>query len=593
MSAPAAAMPRWDMEIVFPGLDSPEFLAAYEAWSSEIEALGALFDGLGVGAGGAAEPGRLDEVIEAFNEALRNAQPIRAFVHALVTTDSRNEPAKEWMSRLDGKSVALGKLGTRFTAWIGSQDVETLIAASEKAKEHAFALRKAHTAATHLMPPDQEDLAADLGLSGGTAWAKLHGTVSSQIEVDVDGKKMPMSAARNLAFDPDRDVRRNAYEAELAAWKLWESPLAAAMNGVKGEVGTLAKRRGWTPLESALFVAHIDRETLDAMLGAARASFPDFRRYLKAKARFLGLERLAWYDLFAPTGRGGRSWSYFEGERFVAEQFGTYSPRLRGFAERAFAERWIDAEPRPGKRDGAFCMGVRRDESRVLMNYKDAFGAVSTLAHELGHAYHNLCLAERTPLQKATPMTLAETASIFCETIVRQAALGEGSAEDQFDILEAMLQGACQIVVDITSRFEFESAVFERRAERELSGSELCQMMLEAQRNTYGDGLDSELLHPYMWAMKPHYYSAGRSFYNFPYMFGMLFGLGLYEVYRSEPEAFREGYDDLLSSTGLGDAATLAQRFGIDIRSRAFWEAGLSSIARDIDRFEELAGAAD
>lgn len=576
------------MEIVFPSLDSPEFRAAYDAWCGSLDALGALFDRHDVRAGSAATPDAFGEVVDAYNAVLTEVQPIRAFVHAFVTTDSRNDLAKEWMSRLEGKGVALGKLGTRFTAWTGSQDVEALIQASPTAKAHAFALRKARTAAEHLMAPSEEDLAADLSLSGGNAWAKLHGTVSSQIEVEIDGEARPMSAIRNLAYDADRDVRRTAYEAELKAWRLWDAPLAAAMNGVKGEVGTLAERRGWSPLDSALFFAHIDRETLDAMLGAARASFPDFRRYLRAKAKFLGLERLAWYDLFAPTGKSGRKWSYFEGERFVAEQFGTYSPKLRGFAERAFAERWVDAEPRPGKRDGAFCMGVRRDESRVLMNYKEAFGAVSTLAHELGHAYHNVCLAARTPLQKATPMTLAETASIFCETIVRQAALQEGSRDDQFDILEAMLQGACQIVVDITSRFDFECAVFERRSERELSAAELCELMLEAQRGTYGDGLDPDFLHPYMWAMKPHYYSAGRSFYNFPYMFGMLFGLGLYEVYRQDPDAFREGYDDLLSSTGLDDAATLAQRFGIDIHSRAFWEAGLQSIATDIDRFESL-----
>lgn len=578
------------MEVVFPSLDSPEFVKAFTVWSTSVDALVGLFNQCGVGAEGKAERKEFEQVLAAFNAVLTEGQPIRSFVYAYVTTDSRNELAKRSMSRLENKGVELGKLGTRFTAWIGAQDVEALIADSPAAADHAFALRKAHTAARHLMNPAEEDLAADLSLSGGMAWGKLHGTVSSQIEVQVDGKAIPMSAARNLAYDPDREVRRSGYEAELAAWKLWEAPIAAAMNGVKGEVGTLAKRRGWAPLEEALFYAHIDRETLDAMLGAARASFPDFRRYLKAKAKYLGVERLAWFDLFAPTAKGGRSWSYGEGEKFVAEQFGTYSPELKAFAERAFAERWIDAEPRPGKRDGAFCMGLRKDESRVLMNYKDAFGAVSTLAHELGHAYHNVCLAERTPMQKSTPMTLAETASIFCETIIRHAALEQGSADDQFDILEAMLQGACQVVVDITCRFDFESAVFDQRRERELSGSELCDLMLAAQRGTYGDGLDPEFLHPYMWAMKPHYYSAGRSFYNFPYMFGLLFGIGLYEVYRKDPEAFRSGYDDLLSSTGLDDAATLAAKFGIDIRSRGFWEAGLQSIRRDIDRFEALVG---
>jgi oligoendopeptidase F len=221
------------------------------------------------------------------------------------------------------------------------------------------------------------------------------------------------------------------------------------------------------------------------------------------------------------------------------------------------------------------------------MNFKPSFGSVSTLAHELGHAYHNLCLADRTQLQRSTPMTLAETASIFCETIIRQAVLqGEATEEEQLAVLEASLQGSTQVVVDITSRFRFEQAVFDQRAKRELSPREFCELMLDSQRATYGDGLDPEVLHPYMWIVKGHYY--GRSYYNFPYMFGLLFGLGLYAVYEQDPDSFRSQYDDLLASTGLADAATLASRFGIDTRSSAFWEGSLRQIEADVVRFERL-----
>ena len=213
---------------------------------------------------------------------------------------------------------------------------------------------------------------------------------------------------------------------------------------------------------------------------------------------------------------------------------------------------------------------------------------MSCLAHELGHGYHNLNLAQRTMLQRDTPMTLAETASIFCETIVREAALRKADKQEQIMILEASLQGSCQVVVDITSRFLFEQRVFEARKQRELSIDELNTLMLEAQRETYGDGLDESRLHPYMWAMKPHYYSTEVSFYNYPYMFGLLFGLGLYAQYQQDPEQFKQGYDDLLSSTGLADAATLAAQFGIDIRAADFWRASLDIVRGDIDRFEEL-----
>ena len=191
-------------------------------------------------------------------------------------------------------------------------------------------------------------------------------------------------------------------------------------------------------------------------------------------------------------------------------------------------------------------------------------------------------------MQRGTPMTLAETASIFCETIVREATLRSVDAQEQLSILEASLQGSFQVVVDITSRFLFEQRVFEKRQQRELSIEELNTLMLNAQRETYGDGLDESALHPYMWAMKPHYYST-YSFYNYPYMFGLLFGLGLYARYQEDPDTFKKGYDELLSSTGLADAATLAAKFGIDTRSSAFWRSSLDIIRRDIARFEMLA----
>ena len=261
---------------------------------------------------------------------------------------------------------------------------------------------------------------------------------------------------------------------------------------------------------------------------------------------------------------------------------------MSDFAARAFREQWIDAEPRDGKRDGAYCMPLRNDESRVFANFKPSFDGTSTLAHELGHGYHNMNLANRTMLQRSTPMTLAETASIFCETIIQQAALTRADAAEQLEILEAALQGSCQVVVDITSRFLFEQRVFEGRQQRELSVDELNALMLQAQRETYGDGLDEQLLHPYMWAMKPHYYSTGRSFYNFPYMFGLLFGLGLYARYQQDAEQFKASYDDLLSSTGLADAATLAARFGIDTRTPDFWRSSLDVVRGQVAQFEAL-----
>lgn len=593
-----STLPHWDMTVVYPSMESQEFARGYSNVVQDIDELAHLFDTRHIeGQTTAPQSGEtiktFEIIIERFNAVLEATSTLSTYIMCFITTNTHDSLAQAKMSELQKSLVTLRQLGTRLTAWIGSLDVDALIDRSTVAREHAYMLRKAKLRAAHLMTPAEEALASELNVSSGMAWSKLHSDVTSQLRVPVkvDGQiqELPMSVVRNMADEADRDVRRSAYEAELAGWKEAAVPLAAALNSIKGEVNVLARKRGWqSPLEASLFNSNIDRATLDAMLTAARESFPDFRRYLHAKARVLGLPRLAWYDLFAPVGKSDKIWEYDETARFIVEQFGTYSSRLSGFAARAFREQWIDAEPRAGKVDGAYCTPLRNDESRVFANYKPSYGGVSTLAHELGHGYHNLNLAHRTMLQQDTPMTLAETASIFCETIIREATLRKADKQEQIMILEASLQGSCQVVVDITSRFLFEQRVFEARQQRELSIDELNNVMLEAQRESYGDGLDESVLHPYMWAMKPHYYSTESSFYNYPYMFGLLFGLGLYAQYQQDPEKFKQGYDDLLSSTGLANAATLAAQFGIDIHSADFWRESLDIVRGDIERFEEL-----
>ncbi|MEJ7652388.1 MAG: M3 family oligoendopeptidase [Chloroflexia bacterium] len=589
-------LPHWDMTVVYPALSSPEFEAGFVSVVGAIERLEALFDEHNVAKQEsvpvtAETVAAFDAVANGFNTVLEEVGTLSAYVYSFVSTDSRDDQAQARLSELEQHTVRLSQLDTRFTAWIGSLDVEALIGASSTASDHAYALRRAKVEAAHQMSPVEEEIATELNLSSGSAWTKLHNNIASQlavsVEIEGETRVLPMSMVRNLAQDPNRETRRAAYEAEIAEWERSAVPLAAALNSIKGQVNTLSRRRGWeSPLEESLFNNAIDRAALDAMLDAAREYFPHFRRYLRAKAQMLGLPALAWYDIAAPIAAGGREWSYDEGTRFIAEQFGAYSAKMRDFAQRAFDENWIDAEPRPGKSDGAFCMPLRGEESRILSNYQPTFGGVSTLAHELGHGYHNLTKAHRTPIQRSTPMTLAETASIFCETIAYQAAVAQASPEEQVALLESSLEGSCQIVVDISSRFIFEQSVFEKRRERELSVEELNELMLDAQRQTYGDGLDANVLHPYMWAVKGHYYSVGRSYYNYPYMFGLLFGLGLYARYTHDAEGFKRGYDELLASTGLADAAELGARFDIDIRTTDFWRSSLDVLREQVERFE-------
>ena len=592
-------LPRWDLSALFPGLDSPEFTEGFDRLLTGIEDLVRLFDEVGVSATPASRSdavplAEFERVLNALNDVTQRLESMGSYLYGCISTDSRNELAQARFSQFQERAVALDKLQTRFTAWVGTLPIEELVERSAVGAEHDFPLRQLHAAARHLMSEEAEALAAELSPSSGAAWAKLHDNLTSQItaRVEIEGREqtLPMSAIRNLAMNPDRDIRHRAWQAELGAWEAHALPIAAALNGVKGQVLTLAARRDWAdPLDESLFWSGIDRDILDVMVEEARASFPDFRRYLRLKSRLLGITELAWYDLFAPVGDAGRRWRWPEATAFIEDQFGAYSDRLLGLARRAFVERWIDAGPRPGKVGGAYCMWLLGDESRILANYSPGYDGVTTLAHELGHAYHNLNEAGLTPLQRRTPMTLAETSSTFCETLVKEAALVDAEPGEKIYILEQSAQGACQVVIDILSRFDFEQSLFAGRRERELSIGELNRLMLAAQDATYGDALAKEERHPYMWAVKGHYYSADLSYYNYPYLFGLLFGLGLYAIYRKEPETFPDRYDALLASTGRASAAALAARFDIDLRDRAFWRSSLEVIRDDIDRLEALA----
>lgn len=598
MSKSESALPHWDMSVVYPGLASAEFENGFQSAVRSIDQLVALFDQYDVVG---REPFSVDSatveafetVIDRYNAVLAETHTLETYIACFVHTDSRNELAQAKLSELKQHTGQLSLLSTRFAAWIASLDLEALLELSPIARAHAFMLQKARQRAGYLMPPAEEALATEMCLTGSSAWTSLWNTFTSQLTItlEIDGKTqdLPMSSVRKLAYDSDRAVRRRAYEAELAAWERAAIPLVAALNGIKGEQNVLAKRRGWaSPLDAALFENNIDRQALDALMEAVHEAFPDFRRYLRAKARILDLPVLAWYDLNAPVGESERMWSFDEARQFIIKQFGTYSPRLAGLAERAFQERWIDAEPRPGKMDVSGTIDLRNDESRIMVNYKPSFCEVSILAHELGHAYHILNLAQRTALQRTIPLTLAETASTFCQIVVQQAGLQRADAKEQITILDASLQMATFLLVEITTWFMFEQDLCEKRQRSELSLETLKQMMLGAQRQVYGDALDPNALHPYTWAAWPHLFWA--SFYNFQYPFGTLFGLGLYGRCRDDPEDFKARYDGLLSSTGMGEVADLTARFGIDISTLDFWRSSLDVIRADIDRFESAVG---
>jgi pepF/M3 family oligoendopeptidase len=600
-------LPHWDLSNIFPSLESKELDGAVKDLSTRIKKLDQFLEKEKISRKGEI-PSSMErtamlvaDYLQMTNDILALAGTIRAFLYGYISTDSFNTLAKRKESEFERITVQIHQQEVLFKGWLGEVvkqgiDLGGLIAANPAVKDHNFFLQETVEQSKYLMSDEEEALASDLSLSGGSAWQKLQGTVTSQISVPFEREgvieDIPIAELQNIrSYDPDEQTRRRAFEAEIRAWESMREPLAACMNGVKGTVLTLNQRRGREDaLHEVLDQSRIDRETLQAMLGVMKESFPTFRRYFRAKAKRLGKDALAWWDLEAPVGGFEQSFTFEEARKFIVDNFSSFSPRMAEFTQKAFDQHWIDAEPRKGKRGGAFCMDIPlNEESRILANYDGSLDQLSTLAHELGHAFHNECQWGLTELQRITPMTLAETASIFNETLISESALEHAqSMEEELSILETSLVGAAGVIVDIYSRYLFETEVFEKRADAELSADDFCEIMLRCQAETYADGLDERYRHPYMWAWKPHYYSPSLSFYNFPYAFGQLFGLGLFALYQERGEDFIPDYESLLRSTGMGNAADLAARFDIDLRSPAFWKSSMDVIEGRVDRYIEL-----
>lgn len=594
---------RWDLSNVYRGLETADMKKDWQFLQKLIESAGQYFHNNGITKGDpkkikadAACADKLAHAVELMNKALMMYTTLDAFVFSYYSTDSYNKLAAQKTSELEKIGVALKNLDVMLQGFIGTvgPNLEKLCALNETLKEHRFYLEEAYEQSKYLMSEEKERLAAELALSGGQAFSKLQGVVSSQLKapVTIKGKTetMPIAQIRNLAYSADEKTRKAAYEAEIKAWESAREPLAAALNGVKGHNITLNIHRGRKSCtHHSLDMNRIDEKTHKALLAAMTSSFDMFRKYFKKKASRLKEKSLSWWNLFAPAGKSERRFTYKEACEFVVDNFNAFSKDLGGLAARAFKNKWIDVYPRDGKRGGAFCMPVpKTEESRILCNFDGSFEQVLTIAHELGHAYHNECQKGLTMTQRSTPMTLAETASIFCETIILNAALRDADKAEKLALLETQLIGASQLIVDIHSRFLFEKEVFDRRASNELSADDFCDIMLKAQKATYGAGLDSKTFHQYMWAVKLHYYMPELAFYNYPYAFGFLFGLGLYKIFERDGQKFVPKYNDLLRSTGMFMAADLTKKFAIDITKEKFWLDSLNVVKGHIDEYIKL-----
>ncbi|MFO8062531.1 MAG: M3 family oligoendopeptidase [bacterium] len=585
---------KWKLDALYDSFDDSAFI-------NDTELLETLIDDFNIWSAGNFkssdnENEKIEEYLEKHREIGELLDKTYAFARLSLSVDVNNEDASKFEDKLRALSVRLTEPGVLFRQFLTKiKDIDRIIEDSPILKEHEFFIKEEVRKAQHMLSKKEELIIAQMKQTGSSAWTTLQNQLSStlmvDIEVDGEKKQLPLSVVRNMYFDKNRDKRINAYNAELKAYSKIEKSSAAALNAIKGEVLTLSEKRAYdSPLHMTLETSRMKEETLNAMLSSIKSHLSDFRKFYRKKAELLGHKNgLPFYDVFAPVGEYDKQYSYDEARDYIISQFATFSSELSDFAKRAFDEKWIDAEPREGKRGGAFCRSIHAiGQSRILANFNGSFSNVTTLAHELGHGFHGYMLKDESPLNAHYPMPIAETASIFCETIINNAAFKQSDKEEQLYLLENELSDAGQVIIDIYSRYLFESKLFELRQKGPLSVDKLKRIMTDAQKEAYGEGLDSQYLHPYMWANKPHYYYPTANFYNFPYAFGLLFAKGLFAVYEKEGDGFVPKYETLLKATGRHMIADIARMADIDVTTEEFWDRSLSLITGKIDRFIEI-----
>ena len=566
-------LPEWDLSTIFSSVHGDDFNAALSSVSSLCSSVRKMIE----------ESRPLGEVIDVYNRLLAVYETLGSYTGALYTTDTSNPEYVRAIGNVEAHSTEVSECENLFLSFLMERKDEIN---SPELKDYAYVLSHMLEDGRHRMSIAEESLAADLARSGSSAFSRLFDALTSSM--NDDGRTL--TQLRSDAYSPDRNVRKSSYEREKKILHENRTALAAALNGIKGTCLTIERRQGWSdPLEHSLFISRLSRKAFDALLEALERGLPVFRRYFRAKAALLGLDVLEWYDLFAPLEAGDehREYSFADAREIIIRCYSSFSPAMGDFARKAFERRWIDAPPHSGKSGGAYDSAFPLvKESRVFTNFSFDYSSVSTLAHELGHAYHDSLVMSKPSLLSSYPMTLAETASIFAEQIVFREILKESDEREAVSIIETFVSDAAQVCVDILSRFYFEKSLFEKRREGEVSADELSLLMKDAQDRSYGDAVRDK--HELMWAVKSHYYSADFSYYNYPYAFGQLFALSLFSRSCSDA-AFASEYEKLLSITGMYSADDAALSIGCDISDVSFWMEGIELIGEYVERLEDFA----
>ena len=582
-------MGKWNLDILYTGFDTVEYQNDLKRLKELIPELIAFADECK----NMKADQLLTEYVKKSEEMSELIEKLAIYANLRYSANTRDTEAASMLGILMQSMSATAAPNAIIEKAISEiDDLDGVIESTPTLKEFEYLIKNIKRDSRYLLSDKEETVFAKMGLSGASAWSDLQSSLTSSVKVKYEGEEITLSAVRNLAYSPDAEVRRKAFEAEIACYDSIKESVAFALNSIKLQVLTECELRGYeSPLAKSLYQSRMKKETLDALLGAMQEYLPAFRKYLKAKAKALGHEgSLPFYDLFAPMGKNDKVYSVEDAKNYLLGIFGQFDQDLHDMVKCAFENGWIDFFPREGKVGGAFDCGVpSAKQSRVLTNFDGSFSDVVTLAHELGHSFHDRQVFSHSVLNQGYSMPVAETASTFNEVLVMETAIAAATDKDEkLALIESQLMDACQIIVDIYSRFLFEASVFEHRPTEFMNADRMCELMVNAQKNSYGDGLDENALHPYMWLCKGHYYSGGLSFYNYPYAFGGLFARGLYAKYKKEGESFVSTYKAMLNATSVSDVEACAMSAGVDLTDKEFWRNGLQSIADRIDEFCEL-----
>ncbi len=563
-------LPKWDLESIYSGVGSKEFI-------DDIARVYKLAELLKEKSKDKTVP--LVDLIKLRDELMSLAGELSAYTYTSFSVNTTDPDILAAYSKVENAVVAANDADTVFEYYVAERESEF---DNPELEDYSLFLNETVISRSHMMSLEEEALAGEMLQVSSSAWEKLHMTLTAEIKDN--GKTL--TQLRGMQSSPERSVRKDAFEREIKILEDNRTALAAALNGVKGTTLLLEKRRGWKdPLDRSLFYSRITHKTLDALISALEDSREMFGDYLRTKAKLLGLDHLDWYDITAPVGKSNMRYTWDEAKELVTKCYTSFSPEVGAFIKNAFEHNWVDPESHDGKIGGAYDISFPiKGESRVMMNWEGSYDSVSTLAHELGHAYHDYVVRNYPMSQKDYPMTLAETASIFGETTVFQEVLKTATHDESLGIIEAFVASSFQVCIDILSRFYFEEYAFEARKNGDVTPDEFCRLMTKAQKETYGDGVG--IKHPYMWAVKSHYYSEGFSFYNYPYAFGQLFALGLYAS-KDSVDDFPSHYRNVLSMTGRYSAEEVARSAGCDIESKGFWMKGIALIAEYAEKLKE------